>query len=221
MGTSSFLLVANIFLAFYEYVKALSDLSMFFGYKNMGKILMYARYIDIIFFFFEDSQKSLMSTLDEIKFKSLHIIRNFLQTWQIFLDVELITLPILFKVRIQMRIYCKQMNKFQYIPWASTQNLSVKKTFVKTKLIRFITRCSQKRYDTKTTQLFYYNLCRRSYPARIFLSYFKPRSYSKYWAFWIPQKIEEANVPLLFFFNYNDIWEYINIKEVAEDIRKE
>lgn len=113
------------------------------------------------------------------------------------------------------------MNKFLYIPWSSAHPLTVKKAFVKAELTRFMTICSQERYYAETTQLFYRNLRRRGYPAGILSSWFKQRSYSERWALWIPKKIEEANVPLLFPSKYNEIWEYINVREVAEYMREE
>ena len=221
MGTSCSPLVANLYLAFHERVKGLSDLSTFLRFKNMGKILMYARYIDDIFFLFKGSKKALMSTLDEMKFKGLHISWDYSQTRQVFLDVELLMLPGPFKVRVQTRIFRKPMNKFLYIPWSSAHPLSVKKAFVKAELTRFTTICSQERYYTETTQLFYRNLRRRGYPAGILTSWFKQSSYSERWALWIPKKIVEADVPLLFPSVYNEIWEYINVREVAEYMRKE
>ena len=58
MRISCFLLVANLYLVFPKCVKKLSDFSIFLYYKTIGKILIYIKYIDNIFFFFKDLKKS-------------------------------------------------------------------------------------------------------------------------------------------------------------------
>lgn len=138
MRISCFLLVANLYLVFPKYIKKLSDFSTFFCYKTIGKILIYIKYIDNIFFFFKNLKKALIFTLKLIKFKNLYISQDYFQLWQIFLDVELFILSGPQKVRIQMRIFRKPMNKFFYIFQLCPHLLSVKKTFIKAELTQFI-----------------------------------------------------------------------------------
>lgn len=220
MGTSCSPLVANLYLAFYERIKGMSDLREMCK-TTFGKIKMYTRYIDDIFFLFQGSKEALMHYIKQLEFKGLHISWNWSQVRQVFLDVELLMLPGPYEVRVQTRIYRKPMNKFLYIPWSSAHPLSVKKAFVKAELTRFMTICSLERYYAETTQFFYRNLRRRGYPAGTLSSWFKQINYNDRWALWLPKKSVEANVPLLIPSTYNEVWEYINIREVAEAMKEE
>lgn len=130
-------------------------------------------------------------------------------------------LPGLYEVRVQTRIYRKLMNKFLYISWLSAHLLSVKKAFVKAELIQFMTICSLERYYAKTTRFFYYNLRPHSYPAGTILLQFKQINYNNRWAFWLPKMSVKMDVLLLIPSKYNEVWEYINIREVAEAMKKE
>lgn len=69
---SYFLLVLNLYFAFYKYVKKLLDLVIFLCFKNMDKILIYTRYIDNIFFIFKCLKRVLISTFDKIELKPSH-----------------------------------------------------------------------------------------------------------------------------------------------------
>lgn len=72
IGTLCSLLVANLYLTFYEHIKEMSDLQEICK-STFDKIKIYTKYINDIFFFFQDLKKELMHYIKLLKFKNLHI----------------------------------------------------------------------------------------------------------------------------------------------------
>jgi hypothetical protein len=124
---------------------------------------------------------------------------------------------------IQSKLYRKKLNKHMYIPWSSAHPDSVKKSFIKAELTRFMYLSSQKRYFEESKRMFYMNLRRRGYPADTLETWFKQVDYRNRQLVVQTSSLKPAKrqIPLLLPSEYNEVWKYINTREVFDAVKHE
>ncbi|SGY55401.1 BQ5605_C006g04016 [Microbotryum silenes-dioicae] len=113
---------------------------------------------------------------------------------------------------LSTRVYQKDFNSYQYIPWSSEHPESVKSAFVKGELIRYIRLSSSRdEYITQMTR-FYLRLRARGYPTRWLRKAFKVVQYSDVCPVALERKQIEnmGETPLIFHSDYNPVWNQVN-----------
>lgn len=125
------------------------------NYRRFGDVKKYTRYIDDVFFLFENIEEDQMRRLNFLQLEGLHMGWSYSMRRELFLDLEPLIVPGPQVTRVQTKVYCKPMNRFFNILWLSSDPSSVKKAFEKAELTQFSTVCSKTEYFADTTQSFY------------------------------------------------------------------
>jgi len=164
MGTSVAPVFANIYAAQFE-----QDLD---EWREKG-LLSYVCYIDNIKFIFEGSQKQLSSFLSTQHFGKLKVSWDIRSAWEEtpFLDCSFFFTLKPGITELQSKLFRKKINKHQYIPWFSAHLESVKRSFVKAELTRYMIVSSQKSFFEESMEMFFMNLRRRGYLADKLVEY--------------------------------------------------
>jgi len=158
MGTSCAPVFANIYAAQVE-----QDLDVWWG----KGILSFVRYIDNIKLIFEGTREHLQSFIDSRAYGKLKITWEIHSAWEKtpFLDAQFFFSEKPDVTGVQSKLFRKSMNKHQYIPWSSAHPESVKCSFVKAELTRYIIVSSQRSYFEESKEMLFMNQRRRGYPA--------------------------------------------------------
>jgi hypothetical protein len=215
MGTSVAPVFANIYAAQFE-----QDLD---EWRGKG-LLSYVRYIDDIKFIFEGSQKQLSSFLSTRHFGKLKVSWDIRSAWEEtpFLDCSFFFTSKPGVTELQSKLFRKKMNKHQYIPWSSAHPESVKRSFVKAELTRFMIVSSLKSFFEESKEMFFMNLRRRGYPADKLVEYGKQVDYRSRSSVLrnSGNKRLEKQTPLLLPSSYNEVWNMLNLKDVCDIMLK-
>lgn len=220
MGTSCAPAFANLNLAFKEdKIPQIAGSIM----NDKDGLILYNRYIDDILLVFKGSKASLQFLLSKFN-KSFE---PFKIGWNIspissptpFLDIELFFEQGFGPVGIQSRVYRKKMNKHQYIPWSSAHPQSVKKAFIKAELTRFMIISSQEKLFEERVLEFMQALVRRGYPGAILQPWMKQVKYEERLVALSKRKPPGFNgLPLMLPSSYDQIWEYIDLRSVFQQM---
>jgi hypothetical protein len=215
MGTSVAPVFANIYAAQFE-----QDLD---EWRGKG-LLSYVRYIDDIKFIFEGSQKQLSSFLSTRRFGKLKVSWDIRSAWEEtpFLDCSFFFTSKPGITELQSKLFRKKMNKHQYIPWSSAHPESVKRSFVKAELTRYMIVSSQKSFFEESKEMFFMNLRRRGYPADKLVEYGKQVDYKSRSSVLREsgKKRLEKQTLLLLPSSYNEVWNMLNLKDVCDVMLK-
>jgi len=110
------------------------------------------------------------------------------------------------------------MNKHQYIPWSSAHPESVKHSFVKAELTRYMIVSSLRSYFEDSKETLFINLRRCGYPADKLAEFglqvkYAERSLTLRNA---RQRSSERDIPLLIPSKYNEVWNMLNLRPVLD-----
>ena len=152
MGTPIAPTIANIFMA---------ELENEFIAKNNYKPSLYKRYIDDIFFIWENDQESLNDFMQKINEQHPSIKYTFTQS---FSSVDFLDLTIFkgdnfsFNGILSTKTFKKKTNTFQYIHKYSQHAPHIKKSIIKSECLRYLRQCTNKidfeKYKTDLIQHF-------------------------------------------------------------------
>jgi hypothetical protein len=221
MGTACAPAFANVNLGLREYeVDEIFDVDV--G-RDRG-LALYNRYIDDILLIFQGTRADLQSFLDQLSSK----FEPFRIDWQVhstrepvsFLDIEFFFEQGLRPMGLQTRVFRKRMNKHQYIPWSSAHPLSVKRAFVKAELTRFMVISSDRRLFEERVLEFMQALGRRGYPTDTLRVWKKQVKYEDRSHSLSKVKDVSRGLPLMLPSEYDEVWEYVDLKEVFETMQR-
>lgn len=192
---------------------------------NKDGLVLYLRYIDDILMVFKGTETARDCFLEKLSSK----LQPFTISWNIestssctsFLDIEFFFEGRFGDLGLQSRVFRKRLNRHQYIPWSSAHPLSVKRAFVKAELTRFMILSSKRSLFEERRTEFYEALGRRGYPSNTLdvwkkLVKYEDRAYHL-------SKVKEVprGLPLMLPSDYDQTWEYVDLKAVFETMRKE
>jgi hypothetical protein len=217
MGTSCAPAFANLSLGFKELKSQMLDTS------DTG-LVFYVRYIDDIFLIYKGTRQACETWLGEF---TPHLA-PYTISWDIrssrqatpFLDAEFFFRQGLGPLGIQSRVYRKQMNKHQYIPWSSAHPEAVKRAFVKAELTRFVTISSSKDLFEERIEEFTEALGRRGYPADTLQRWRRLVRYEDRQFILSSRKDTAAGLPLMLPSSYDEVWEYVDVRSVFQTMRR-
>jgi len=217
MGTSCAPQFANLYAAKYEQNAE----------WRMDKNLRYfCRYIDDMLFVFVGTAAQRDTFLSKVKLGALTL------TWEIrnasageslsYLDLELFFSKRPLEWGLQSRLFKKKLNRHMYIPYSSAHPDSVKKSFIKAELTRFMYLSSKKEYFEESKNSFYINLRKRGYPAEILDQWFTQVNYTTRASVLHlgGNKSTKRDIPLIVPSEYNPVWNYVNLHEVYGEIQR-
>lgn len=222
MGTSCAPSFANVNLGYLErMVEEIQNAP-----TSKDGLILYVRYIDDIFLVYKGTEAALQSCLDNITSK----LEPFKIGWEIstirdttsFLDVEFFFEQGFGPLGVQSRVYRKRMNRHQYIPWSSAHPLSVKKAFIKAELTRFMVISSSKGLFEEKAQNFMQALGRRGYPSATLHIWKKQVNYKdRQYSLSKRKDTSARGLPLMLPSTYDEVWEYIDMREIFNVMRDE
>ncbi|KGQ02275.1 hypothetical protein BBAD15_g12516 [Beauveria bassiana D1-5] len=216
MGTSCAPAFANLSLGILEIATSMIN----FDKKGLR---FYVRYIDDIFLIFKGTKTHLETWLKDFTAQLLpyKVSWNFSSCRETlpFLDLEFFFRFGHGPVGLQHQVFRKRMNKHQYIPWSSAHPETVKKSFVKAELTRFMVNSSLKELFEERVDEFLEALRRRGYPEQTLQKWRKQVSYNDRASHLLKQKETSRLLPLMLPSKYNEIWEYIDMQSVASAMR--
>jgi hypothetical protein len=174
--------------------------------------LFYRRYIDDIF-----ALDPLDETLDQLYVLGLHIEWTHSAHEQSFLDVRFHTHPE--SAEVCFAPFYKALNHHQYIPWASSHPLSVKKGIIKGELSRVRAICYKESYFLTWKKTFLSWLRARGWPNRALHSWARQVQWQPYFP---GPRLEERRrtEALIAVSKYNPVWEQISSSAIWDDMRK-
>jgi len=187
-------------------------------------LLSYVRYTDDIKFILEGSLKQLLSFLSTRHFGKLKVSWDIRLAWEEtpFLDCCFFFTSKPGITELQSKLFRKKMNKHQYIPWSSAHPESVKRSFVKAQLTRYIIVSSQKSFFEESKEMFFMNLRRCGYPADKLVEYGRQVDYKSRSSVLRESGMKrlEKQTPLLLPSSYNEVWNMLNLKNVCDIMLK-
>lgn len=116
------------------------------------------------------------------------------------------------------KVFQKQMNHYQYIPWHSAHPKNVKKAFVKGELLRYNAICSFKTDYQEAQKSLFDHLRARGYPAKI-LAAWKQMIVPGEERFSVKGKNQE--LPWMLPSHYNPAWDLVHVKTVQKAMIEE
>lgn len=186
--------------------------------SHTSGLVLYARYIDDIFLVFKGKKAACESFLENLSSS----LKPFTISWEIcstsqrtsFLDIEFFFEGRFGDLGLQTKVFRKKLNKHQYIPWSSAHPLTVKRAFVKAELTRFMVISSKQVLFEERRQEFIEALHRRGYPTGILRDWIKQVAYrDRAWTL-SKSKSSSRGLPLMLPSEYDEVWEYVDLKEV-------
>lgn len=215
MGTSCAPAFANLSLGLLESKTFVGGSTS--NQRDKG-LLFYVRYIDDIFLIFNGLKSTCESWLNAFA----STLKPYTITWEIhscrtptsFLDMEFFFEQGFGPVGLQSRVYRKRLNKHQYIPWSSAHPESVKRAFFKAELTRFLVISSQKHLYEERVREFREALGRRGYPSVKLHGWSSMVKYQDRLSSLFKQKEIADGLPLMLPSQYDEVWEYMDLREV-------
>jgi len=184
--------LANIFMASWEE----------WGVRGED-FLFYGRYIDDTFFISPaDSDAH-----HRITAPGMEIVWHLSSTLP-FLDVEVFRTG---EGTVGTRPFFKAKNAYQYLPWSSGHPLSVKKSLVKTELLRYRSSSSQRRHFVEARRLLVQRLRSRGYPNRVLNAWIKQVSWTHPLGVPAVGRRGTESFKELARSEYNPVWNYISL----------
>jgi hypothetical protein len=174
--------------------------------------LFYRRYIDDIFALDPSDEP-----LDQFRVPGLDIQWTHSAYELPFLDVRFHTHPE--SAEVCFAPYYKALNHHQYIPWASSHPLSVKKGMIKGELSRVRAICYKEPYFLTWKATFLSWLRARGWPNRVLHSWARQVQWRPYFPGSGLEKREKRNA-LIAVSKYNPVWEQVSSSAVWENMRK-
>ena len=213
MGTACAPVFANLNLAFMEAPLVMES-------KADACLKLYLRYIDDIFLVYQGSKSALDDKLEEISSR----LKPFTIQWNIcssseacsFLDIEFSFHWGFGPLGLQSKVHRKKMNKHQYIPFSSAHPQAVKKAFVKAELTRFCMLSSTKEAFEDKASEFMQALSRRGYPVDVLRRWWMQVCYEDRLRILSKRKVQGQGLPLMLPSSYDEIWEYVDVKQVLQ-----
>lgn len=200
MGLHCAPVFANLFMAFHEQ-----------QYLDASPDLFYRRYIDDIFAIDPSDE-----TLDQIRVQGLTITWTHSAHEQSFLDVRFHTHPE--SAEVCFAPYYKAQNHHQYIPWASSHPLSVKKGMIKGELSRIRAICYKESYFLTWKATFLSWLRARGWPTRALHSWGRQVQWRAY--FPGPGLEQRERLQAIFAVSkYNPVWDQVSSSAIWNDMR--
>lgn len=201
MGLHCAPVFANLFMAFHEQ-----------GFINASPTLFYRRYIDDIFALDPSDE-----ALNQIRVPGLDIQWTHSAHEQPFLDVRFHTHPE--SAEVCFEPYHKALNHHQYIPWASSHPLSVKKGMIKGELSRVRAICYKELYFLAWKTTFLSWLRARGWPNRALHSWARQVQWQPYFPGSRLEKKRKREA-LIAVSEYNPVWDQISSPAIWESMRK-
>ena len=201
MGLHCAPVFANLFMAFHEK-----------QYLDASPSLFYRRYIDDIFALDPSDE-----VLDQISVLGLHIQWSHSAHEQSFLDVRFHTHPE--SAEVCFAPYHKALNHHQYIPWASSHPVSVKKGMIKGELSRIRAICYKEPYFLAWKATFVSWLRARGWPAQALHSWGRQVQWQPYFP---GPRLEqrETTRALIAVSEYNPVWDQVSSSAIWDNMRK-
>jgi hypothetical protein len=201
MGLHCAPVFANLFMAFHEK-----------QYLDASPSLFYRRYIDDIFALDPSDE-----VLDQVSVLGLHIQWSHSAHEQSFLDVRFHTHPE--SAEVCFAPYHKALNHHQYIPWASSHPVSVKKGMIKGELSRIRAICYKEPYFLAWKATFVSWLRARGWPAQVLHSWGRQVQWQPY--FPGPRLEQRENTrALIAVSEYNPVWDQVSSSAIWDNMRK-
>jgi len=202
MGLHCAPVFANLFMAHHET----------FYLTDAPPSFFYRRYIDDIFALDPDDAK-----LDQIRVQGLHIQWTHSAHEQSFLDVRFHTHPE--SAEVCFAPFYKALNHHQYIPWASSHPLSVKKGMIKGELSRVRAICYKESYFLTWKTTFLSWLRARGWPNQVLHSWARQVQWRPEFPGSGLEKREQRNA-IIAVSEYNPVWDQISSSDIWQDMRK-
>jgi len=201
MGLHCAPVFANLFMAFHER-----------EHLNASPNLFYRRYIDDIFALDPSDE-----ALNQIRVPGLDIQWTHSAHEQTFLDVRFHTHPE--SAEVCFGPFHKALNHHQYIPWASSHPLSVKKGIVKGELSRVRAICYKESYFLAWKATFLSWLQARGWPNRALHSWARQVQWQPYFPGSGLEKKRRMEA-LIAVSKYNPVWDQISSSAIWESMRQ-
>ena len=182
-------------------------------YARKRGVLFYGRYIDDIITILPATTK--LSTVAYVcKDDHLDITWTDRTTKIPFLDTEVF----ISGERVLTKVFQKQLNHYQYIPWSSAHPKNVKKAFVKGELVRHKVICSRTEDFQEASRNLFDHLRARGYPTKLlaaWMSMVKPGEDR----FGLTPKSKE--LPWMLPSHYNPAWDLVHVKGIQKAMVEE
>jgi hypothetical protein len=202
MGSPCAPVLANIYMGWYER-----------KHRFVPTELVYVRYIDDILWIADRSTNSLPTPLvRRVSAPNLEVEWATSRDSISFLDVELYRKS----NTVQTRIFRKNLNHFQYIPWSSSHPRHVLKGMTKGELIRFLRASSLQSNFEDARTMFWHHLRARGYPYEILKRWFTQVHWTSRGHFLSTKVKEQRDPPLMLPSHYNLIWDSVLVRRIQE-----
>jgi hypothetical protein len=201
MGLHCAPVFANLFMAYYER-----------DFLNASPSLFYRRYIDDIFALDPSDE-----TLDQLRVPGLTIPWTHSAHELSFLDVRFHTHPE--SAEVCFAPFYKALNHHQYIPWASSHPLSVKKGLVKGELSRVRAICYKESYFLAWKKTFMSWLRARGWPIRALHSWGRQVQWRAHFPGPGLEQREEVHA-IMAVSKYNPVWDQVSSSAIWDSMRK-
>ena len=201
MGLHCAPVFANLFMAFYEK-----------QHLDASPSLFYRRYIDDIF-----ALEPIDEALDQIRVPGLDIQWTHSAYELSFLDVRFHTHPE--SAEVCFAPFYKALNHHQYIPWASSHPLSVKKGLIKGELSRVRAICYKELYFLTWKATFLSWLRARGWPNRVLHSWARQVQWQPFFPGSGLEK-KQRREAIIAVSQYNPVWDQISSSAIWENMRK-
>lgn len=201
MGIHCAPVFANLFMAFYEK----------FHLDRLPGNLFYRRYIDDCFVIFPSDE-----VVESMSYPGLTMVWEHSGLGLSFLDVFFHTHP--GTPEICFRPYEKALNHHQYLPWASSHPVSVKKGLVKGELSRIRAICYRQPYFTAWKATFLSRLRLRGWPVQVLKSWGRQVQ----WRNFFPSAGSDAKIKgssILAVSEYNPVWRELSSTDLWRTMR--
>lgn len=213
MGTACAPTYANLFVA------ALEGASLCNETHRPDWLLYYTRYIDDVLAIVKGPRANVDKLIDRLNALApgvLVFIAEASDTAVPFLDALIMLEPNPLSPAnrtLETRVYQKPLNSYQYIPWSSYHPDSVKRSFVKGELLRYVRLSSRFRDYQEVAALLWKRLRARGYPIRWLRNAFAEVKYkaSRPSALIDRIKPEDRRAPLVFHVMYNPVYDQVNL----------
>jgi hypothetical protein len=197
---------------------------------NFEVPLYYKRFIDDIFSIWRNKQDAILfeSQMNKNMHPNISITSTISTKESIFLDVLIYKGTLFSKSKLlDIRLFQKPINKYQYIPHSSFHTKFVFKSFISAELHRYLIKCTNAFDFLNMRKLFFGRLFRRGYTSdylnRIFekfplnpseVSILREQQISKLMKKYSVLKQDDDIPPLVYKSCYNIIHKYINLHKI-------